>query len=250
MLRQILLFILAFLSFIGVQCSKNPVKERYLEPPFNLVADSGLEGKVYLSWQAPRSGGETGYKLYRRKSGQSYSSIASLQATEYTDTTVSNDIIYYYVVTALYPQGESEYSNQDWALPGKNQPPWIEKVKLDPDTLNWAGPDTVSHIEVWVADNQGIADVISVQFKSIRPDSSERGPFRLYDDGDIDGVSGDKIKDDGVFSLNITIGSPGNPETLVGEYRFIFTASDHYETSLPDTQYFYIVKEDSTGGSL
>jgi len=249
MFRKSMLFVLIFLSFFWLQCQKNPIKERYLAPPFNLVADSGLEKEVYLTWQAPQSGGETGYKLYRKSSGKGYSCIATTQKSEYTDTTVTNDIIYYYVVTAIYPQGESEYSNQDWALPGKNQPPWIERVELTPDTLNWAGPDTVSQIEVWVRDNQGLADVVNVQFKSIRPDSSERGPFRLYDNGDTGGISGDKIAGDGIFSLNITIGSPANPQTLVGRYTFIFTAWDHYEASLPDTEYFYII-QDSTGGIL
>jgi len=253
MFKQSLLIALIFLSFAWLQCSKNPVKEKYLEPPFNLVADSGLEGRVYLTWQAPMAGGEIGYRLYRKKSGENYSSIATvgmMSESEYTDTTVTNDIIYCYVVTALYSQEESEYSNQDWALPGKNQPPEIEKVKIDPDTLNWAGPDTTSHIEVWVKDNQGLADVVNVQFKSIRPDSSERGPFNLLDDGDTQGISGDRIAGDGIFSIIITIGSPGNPQTLVGRYTFIFTALDHFETSLPDTEYFYIVKEDSAGGSL
>ncbi len=254
MFRQGLLFALVFLSFAGLQCGKNPVKERYLEPPFNLVADSGLEGKVHLTWQAPKAGGMSGYKLYRKESGEDYSSIATIgekPQPEYTDTTVTDDLIYYYAVTALYPQGESEYSNQDWALPGKNQPPEIEKVKIDPDTLNWAGPDTTSHIEVWVKDNQGLADVVNVQFRSIKPDSSERGPYDLYDDGDTQGRnSGDKIAGDGIFSIIITMGSPQNPQILVGRYTFIFTASDHYEASLPDTEYFYIVKDDTAGGNL
>lgn len=249
MLREVLLFTLILLSFVWFQCGKNPVKEKYLEPPFNLVADSGLDEKVYLTWQAPQSGRETGYKLYRKKSGQGYSCITTTQKSEYSDTTVTNDVIYYYVVTALYSQGESEYSNQDWALPGKNQRPEIEKIEIDPDTLNWAGPDTTSHIEVWVQDNQGLADVVNVQFRSIRPDSSERGPFNLYDNGDTQGISGDRIADDGIFSIIITIGSPENPQTLVGRYTFIFTASDHFEVSLPDTEYFYIIKEDSAGGS-
>lgn len=242
MLRQELLFALVFLSFAGLQCAKNPVKEEYLEPPFNLVADSGLEGKVYLTWQAPKAGGETGYRLYRKKSGDSYSSIATIgemPQPEYTDITVTNDLIYYYAVTTLYPQGESEYSNQDWALPGENQPPWIESVTINPSSIDSTAQDTI-YIYTQVNDYQGWGDVINVRFHSYIPSGEEakESPFYLFNDGGRDPYSGDKVEDDNVFSMMI----PFPPDTFwVGTYTWVFIAKDRSGLeSLPDTLYFII----------
>ncbi len=242
MLRKVLPFVLIFLSFAWLQCGKNPVKEKYLEPPFNLVADSGLEGRVYLSWQVPKAEGVTGYKLYRKKSGEGYSSIATIEKMpqpEYADITVTDDIIYYYVVTAFYSQGESEYSNQDWALPGKNQPPWIESVTVSPSSIDSIAQGTI-YIYAQINDHQGWSDVNDVRFHSFIPNGEEAklSPFYLFNDGGTHPYSCDKVEDDNVFSMMI----PFPPDTFwVGTYTWVFIAKDRSGLeSQPDTSYFTI----------
>ncbi|WP_312281921.1 kelch repeat-containing protein [Oscillibacter sp.] len=86
------------------------------EVSFNLSAVGG-DAKVDLNWNSvPNS---TSYNIYRSTTiDGSYTMIAkNIAGTSYTDTDVSNGTTYYYVVTAVTAQGESEYSNKASATP-------------------------------------------------------------------------------------------------------------------------------------
>ncbi|OQX89864.1 MAG: hypothetical protein B6D65_01055 [candidate division Zixibacteria bacterium 4484_93] len=59
-----------------------------------------------------------GYNIYRSTTPHTgYSPIATVDTNSYIDSTVSNGTRYYYVATAIYPHGESDYSNEASALP-------------------------------------------------------------------------------------------------------------------------------------
>jgi hypothetical protein len=65
------------------------------------------------SWIAPIQTGVTGYNVYRMPFGGSFGLVASaVQDTTYLDTTVLNGVVYIYVVTAMYDNVESGYSNE------------------------------------------------------------------------------------------------------------------------------------------
>jgi fibronectin type III domain protein len=73
--------------------------------PAGLQASAG-SAQVSLSWTA--SSGATSYNVKRSTtSGSGYVTISSPTATNYTDTGVTNDTTYYYVVTAVNSSGES-----------------------------------------------------------------------------------------------------------------------------------------------
>jgi fibronectin type 3 domain-containing protein len=77
-------------------------------PPPDLTVTPG-NGQLLLSWIAPL--GATSYNLKRSPvSGGSYTMIASLAATNYTDTAVTNGTTYYYVVSAVRTGSESANS--------------------------------------------------------------------------------------------------------------------------------------------
>ena len=69
---------------------------------------------VKLNWQASRSTGVTGYKVYRSAiSGGYYGLLVSAAGLTYTDTAVQSGATYYYVVSAINSAGQqSAYSNQ------------------------------------------------------------------------------------------------------------------------------------------
>jgi hypothetical protein len=75
---------------------------------------------VDLSWTASTSNNITGYNIYRGiKNGGPYGKINSVlnASTQYSDTTVSNGVTYYYVTTAVNSSNEeSGYSNQTTAV--------------------------------------------------------------------------------------------------------------------------------------
>ena len=85
-------------------------------PPRNLAATAGNH-QVALQWTA--SSGAASYRVYRsRLSGAGYDYVGSATAPAFTDTTVDNGVLYYYVVTALDSAGnESGWSNEANAVP-------------------------------------------------------------------------------------------------------------------------------------
>ena len=88
--------------------------------PTGLVATLG-DTEVSLDWNDNSEGDLDGYNVYRSlTSGSGYSKVnGSLVATsDYTDTGLTNDVTYYYIVTAVdFGSNESDYSNEDNATP-------------------------------------------------------------------------------------------------------------------------------------
>jgi len=86
------------------------------ETPGNLVATPG-NASVALTWNS--SNGCTSYNMKRATvRGGPYTTIATgLAALAYSDTSVSNNTAYYYVVSGTGPQGESTNSSEVVAVP-------------------------------------------------------------------------------------------------------------------------------------
>src|SRR5271163_3775761 len=83
--------------------------------PLNLTATGGNQ-QISLAWKA--STGATSYNVKRATTnGGPYTTVSSPAGTSYTDTTVTNETTYYYVVTAVSAGGESANSNQASATP-------------------------------------------------------------------------------------------------------------------------------------
>jgi Fibronectin type III domain len=104
---------------------------RSLSPPTPPAAPTALsaiagDGLVRLSWSAPSSDGGsplTGFRIYRGESPGSGTVLASPgPGTSFEDTTASNDVTYYYRVSALNAVGESPPSNEVPATPTGDVP--------------------------------------------------------------------------------------------------------------------------------
>ncbi|HEY3313173.1 MAG TPA: alpha-amylase family glycosyl hydrolase [Anaerolineales bacterium] len=105
-------------------------------PPANLQIITG-NAKLDLTWDA--SAGAAGYNLYRSPlSGGGWVKLnaSPIDSTTYSDVTVENTRLYYYVVTALDAAGnESGYSNQVSAIP---------HLAIGWANLQW--PPTLQHV--------------------------------------------------------------------------------------------------------
>jgi hypothetical protein len=89
-----------------------------------------------------------GYEVYRSTaSGSGYVNIGSTNAstTSYTDNAVTNGTTYYYVVTAIFDEGESPYSNEASATPEVFESPIPEELTGEAGdaqaTLSWTATD-------------------------------------------------------------------------------------------------------------
>ncbi|MBW8864369.1 MAG: hypothetical protein JF609_05485 [Verrucomicrobia bacterium] len=101
--------------------------------PTGLTATGGINAQVPLSWNA--SYGATNYNLKRSTtSGGPYTTIVSLNATNYTDHDVTNSVTYYYVVTSVGTNGESAVSVQASAMP------------LAPVLITWFKADAITGV--------------------------------------------------------------------------------------------------------
>jgi hypothetical protein len=88
--------------------------------PTSLAATAG-NGSAALTWTA--SSGATSYNVKRgTSSGGPYVQIASATAPSYTDSTVSNAVTYFYIVTAVNAAGESANSSQASVTPAGSAP--------------------------------------------------------------------------------------------------------------------------------
>jgi len=103
-----------------------------LYPPSNLTA-SKVENGINLTWDQPAAGNLSEYHVYRsltpyaKTTGSVIGTTAS-NIAEFFDTNVNDTTTYYYVVTAVYAEGESAPCNE---VSIGNNPPMIANPITD-----------------------------------------------------------------------------------------------------------------------
>ena len=105
--------------------------------PTGLSATAG-NAQVALTWNA--SSGATSYNVKRTTiSGNESATNASVTATSYTDTQVTNGTTYYYVVSAVNGGGESANSSEVSATPQLPSPPSFSSISATANGLVMSG---------------------------------------------------------------------------------------------------------------
>jgi|GEM_PF-549101 len=118
----------------------------FLEPPANLYAENINAGEIELNWEQP-STLPLSYNIYKRNNlNNSYDLLTNTSEIFYLDTGLSYGI-YYYVVTAVYEEGESSFSNPAQAYSGsvssdENIVQSVCKVELMNNYPNPFNPET------------------------------------------------------------------------------------------------------------
>jgi len=77
-------------------------------------------------------------------------------------------------------------------------------------------------MSVTASDSDGSEDVRMVYFRNLDSPSDTTKKFFLFDDGDVNGLSGDSVANDGISSITVQLPSGTPPAT----YRFSFEAED------------------------
>jgi hypothetical protein len=116
-----------------------------MTPPTSFKATPG-DSQVILRWQAPWDDGGAPiieYKVYRAaSSGGPYFFIGNTTTLSYMDLNVTNEAMYYYVVTAVNSIGESEYSNEISAIPQIPIPTTATSITATPTTTKTTATPT------------------------------------------------------------------------------------------------------------
>jgi hypothetical protein len=104
-----------------------------------------------------------------------------------------------------------------------NKPPVLSDL-VAPDSISVGTSVVLLKLSAIATDPDGQSDVQKVFFNSFRPDGSPAtgNPFQMFDDGNVNGLSGDAVKGDGIYSLTVQL----EPNTTKGNYRFEFQAAD------------------------
>jgi hypothetical protein len=164
--------------------------------PSGLTATSGNQ-TISLSWRpfSEAGFGLAGYNVYRSTAtGGGYSKIttAAVSATSYRDAGLTNDVTYYYVVTAVSSTGsETPYSRQVNATPALAVPGQTGQVICGPNPVGPAGvafyyqlPEGTAGAEIVILDLSG-----RLVFRTDVDPSGTRYPAGgTWDPVDLDGV--------------------------------------------------------------
>ncbi len=144
---------------------------------------------------------EPNFKIKRRESGNYYVKVFSVDKSGFSGNEV-------YVGLNLYLG---------------NRPPTLSDLNA-PDTVYIQPQTFLIRITVKASDPDGNDDIKTVQFNVFRPDGSPSSgnPFKMYDDGNASGISGDDKAGDGIYSIIIQL--PSNAQR--GTYKFEFQAID------------------------
>ncbi|MCE1188817.1 MAG: hypothetical protein LWX56_06700 [Ignavibacteria bacterium] len=122
-------------------------------------------------------------------------------------------------INAIDHSGKKYFVNRKQIEIFQNDPPVITSVE-GPDTLV-RSDTTVGTLKVMVTDPQGVKNIASVFYKTVRPDGTSSGKeFVLADDG----IAPDAIAGDGIYT-----GSFQAPvAATAGTYKFLIQAKDIY----------------------
>jgi endo-1,4-beta-xylanase len=113
----------------------------YTVPPAGLMATTTLDGRINLNWNGVSGG--ISYNVKRStNSGGPYTIIASeTEATNFSDTDIIGNVMYYYVVSANTPEGESadsaEAQGVSLAVPPSSPSGLTATAGDNLVTLNW-----------------------------------------------------------------------------------------------------------------
>lgn len=143
--------------------------------PTNLVATAG-NTQVSLTWNAVS--GATSYNVKRSTtSGGPYTTIASfVNATNYTNTGLTNGTTYYYVVSALNNLGQGGNSNQASATPsgggGGGGPSWLPANTIFYSATDDVDP-SVTNIRSMDPDgtNDSVFQAVPSAFQTVTPNT-------------------------------------------------------------------------------
>lgn len=133
--------------------------------PTGLIGGAG-DGVAYLDWADNADPDVAGYTVYRSTmSGSGYAPIATgLATSDYTDYTVVNGGIYYYVVTAEdFAANESSYSAEVHATPSDDPNVAVAATRPGVGVLGATGPTLATSAAFNMAGGNAVALLVTME---------------------------------------------------------------------------------------
>ena len=180
--------------------------------PTHLVA-TPENGQISLSWSA-----SPGYALYNIKrstqSGGPYTTVAPAEsATVYTDTGLSNGTTYYYVVSAVNPDGEGANSAEATATPTASSPA-LSGLRINSGGELYASPTLGTFLP-----DEGFNYGYSYRISNLISGTSDPAIYQTEHYVRI-GVTYSLPANDGYYTLKLHFAETFYPDTAIGARVF------------------------------
>jgi hypothetical protein len=121
------------------------------QAPLSLNAVGNATPEISLNWNA--ASGATGYNVKRATTGGGpYSTIANVTTTNYTDTSVTRGVSYYYVVSGTNSCGESYYNSMEAVASAGLPSPWFD---VDIGTVGASGGAAYNNTGTFTVEGAG-----------------------------------------------------------------------------------------------
>ncbi len=160
-----------------------------LQPPTNLTAENvePIEAENLLNWEAPSTNPLSYNVYYRTQLDDPYLFLSNVNETYFMHSNLMEDI-YYYVVTALYQEGESRFSNP--AQTYTNATDSIEQIISSKMSLmnypNPFNPTTMIQFSIKESSEITTLEIFNIRGQQVRTlidEKLEAGKHEIFWDG-------------------------------------------------------------------
>jgi Fibronectin type III domain len=206
--------------------------------PTNLVVTTTNFGLISLSWSP--SAGATSYNAKRSTSSGKEITIASATGTTFNDTSVSNATMYYYVVSAVNPGGESPLNSPEVSAVAPVPPPpapqigWFDYEGITPPvtvfhSVSGAAFTSYNDSPPWLAvvpTVAGISTYYTTDGSTPSPTNSNSSQPPVYLNGVPYSVPGLPVVGPDVVIKAVNVGPGGDSAVVTAEFI--------YQTGIPN----------------
>ena len=222
--------------------------------PSDLTITTLQSAKIVITW-TDNSGNETGFKIQRKGATGGYTDLTTTgaNATQYSDTTVTDGTLYYYRVCATNTAGDSAYSNEVSGITPLLIPTSLSATAISSSQINLTWTDNSSSesgykIEQSPVDNLhytevGIVGPNVTAYNATGLNGGTRYYYRVraYNANTISGYSSEK---NATTLSNIPVAPSGLTITTLQSAKIVITWTDNSNNETG----FKIQRKGATGG--
>ena len=149
-------------------------------PPSGVRITTLQPNKIMIAW-ADNSGNETGFKIQRKQGATgAYGDLTTtgVNATQYSDTTVTDGTSYYYRVCATNSAGDSAYSNEISGITPLSIPTSLSATAVSSSQINLTWTDNSSSESGYTIEHSPVDNLHYTEVGTVGPNVTAYSDYR------------------------------------------------------------------------